>query len=89
MGVGFGEVRGRKTLARRTLKRKVAARAFAAVMARTSATRESEVSAPATSSAPVVSARLIEYSESELAQEWERLRHLPLADIGSVVADSG
>jgi len=32
---------------------------------------------------------LIEYSESELAQEWERLRHLPLADIGSVVADSG
>jgi ATP-dependent helicase/nuclease subunit A len=31
---------------------------------------------------------LIVYSENELAEEWERLRHLPLADIGSVIEDS-
>ena len=31
---------------------------------------------------------LIEYSENELATEWERLRNLPPADLGSAIEDS-
>jgi ATP-dependent exoDNAse (exonuclease V) beta subunit len=31
---------------------------------------------------------LIVYSENELAEEWERLRNLPLDDLGSEIADS-
>jgi ATP-dependent exoDNAse (exonuclease V) beta subunit len=33
--------------------------------------------------------KLIVYSENELAEEWERLRNLPLDDLGSGIADSG
>jgi hypothetical protein len=32
--------------------------------------------------------KLIEYSENELAAEWERLRNLPPDDLGSAIEDS-
>ncbi len=56
---GWTNARGRKTQARKTLKRKIAATAFATVMAMSSATREPDVTTPAIMSAPVVSAKLI------------------------------
>jgi len=31
---------------------------------------------------------LIVYNENQLANEWERLRNLPLDDLGSEIADS-
>ena len=31
---------------------------------------------------------LIVYSETQLAEEWDRLRNLPLDDLGSDIADS-